>query len=405
MKFDEPTVLTTAPGSDRWFLAELAGKVYSFPNDPHCKRADVHLFLDLRKHVKAAQHIYGLAFHPDFQRNRYVYVCYLAGRGFAGIDRVSRFRVTSEDPPSCDPATEEILLTWPTAGHNGGCLEFGPDGYLYISSGDGAAPSPPDPSNTGQDNSDLLSCILRIDVNHRANGKPYAIPPNNPFVNDGKVQPEIWAYGLRNPWKMTFDFKTGDLWVGDVGWDLWEMVFRVKRGDNCGWSIVEGGQPIRHDLKPVPSSIQPPIVVHSHSEARSITGGYVYRGKALPDLVGAYVYGDYVTGKVWGLRYDGKEVVWKKELVDTPFRIITFAEDHDKELYIVDYDGTVHRILPNPASQANRDFPRRLSQTGLFASTPDLEPAPGLIPYSINAEPWADGGAPNANWRCLLSSG
>jgi putative heme-binding domain-containing protein len=391
LKFDQPTALAIAPGSRRWFLTELTGMVYSFPDDPECKRTDVHVFLDLPKHVKDTQHIYGLTFHPDFERNRYVYICYLVGKGFAGDCRVSRFRVSDEDPPRCDPATEQLLLKWPTGGHNGGCLEFGQDGFLYISTGDGAAPSPPDPGNTGQDISDLLSSILRIDVNRTGNGTPYAIPPDNPFVNQKNARPEVWAYGLRNPWKMTFDSEKGDLWVGDVGWELWEMVFQVRGGDNCGWSAVEGGQPIRLDLQPGPTPIQPPIIVHPRSEARSVTGGYVYRGKAVPDLYGTYVYGDFVTGKIWGLRYDGKHVVWKQELVDTSFQIITFAEDHDRELYIVDYNGTIHRLLPNPISQANRDFPRRLSETGLFASLRDFKPAPGVFPYSVNAEAWTDG--------------
>jgi len=399
LEFKRPTVLTTAPGSTHWYLAELTGKIYSFPHDPDIEQDDVRLFVDLTAHIEKVSHVYGVTFHPDFKRNRYVYICYLQGGGYSGSNHVSRFEVTADDPPRFDPASEQLLLKWPTDGHNGGCLKFGPDGYLYISSGDGAAPSPPDPRNTGQDISDFKSSILRIDVNRTENGLPYANPTDNPFVNQEGARPEIWAYGFRNPWKMSFDPVSGDLWVGDVGWDMWEMVFRVERGGNYGWSIVEGGQSIRTDLKPGPTPIRPPVLVHPHSEFRSITGGYVYHGKVFPELDGAYVYGDFVTGKLWGLRYDGERVTWKQELVDTRLPIITFAEDHGGELYIVDYGksddqaegGTIYRLESDEAGEANADFPRTLSETGLFSLIRGHKMAAGVIPYSINAEPWADG--------------
>lgn len=391
LKFVDPTVLTISPTGRRWFLAELTGKIYTFPDKPDCQQADVQLFVNLAEHIANAQHVYGLAFHPDYQQNHFIYICYLAGKGFAGDNRVSRFTVKGDDPPRCDPTSEQILIEWSTGGHNGGCLEFGPDGYLYISTGDGASPSPPDPSNTGQDITDLKSSILRIDVNRSESGRPYAIPPENPFLKIPGARPEVWAYGFRNPWKMSFDPGSGHLWVGDVGWDLWEMVFRVKSGDNCGWSVVEGSQTIRPDLKPGPTPIQPPVMTHPRSDARSVTGGYVYRGQQSPDLVGHYVYGDFVTGKIWKLRYDGKQVTGSQELVDTPFRIITFAEGYDHELYVVDYDGTIHRLIPNPVTAANQDFPHKLSESGLFASVVDQQPAGGVLPYSVNAEPWADG--------------
>ena len=264
-----------------------------------------------------------------------------------------------------------MILTFWSGGHNGGCLGFGKDGYLYVSTGDGAEPSPPDGKLTGQDCSDLLSSILRIDVDHHDPGKTYRIPADNPFVKTPGVRPEIWAFGFRNPWKMSVDRATGDLWVGDVGWELWEMIDRVVRGGNYGWSVMEGPQPVLVESKRGPTPILPPTMAHPHSEAASITGGYVYRGRRLADLAGAYLYGDYQTGTIWGLRHDGKAVTWRGELARTPLHLVAFGETNAGELYLVDHDRThaIYRLVPNPEGRHPSDFPRRLSQTGLFNST------------------------------------
>jgi hypothetical protein len=197
--------------------------------------------------------------------------------------------VTDTDPPRVDPASEEIIITWLAGGHNGGCLAFGPDGYLYISTGDATPPSPPDGLDAGQDMSRLLSGILRIDVDRRDGDRPYSIPPDNPFVTLEGARPEKWAYGFRNPWKISFDRTTGDLWCGDVGWELWELVHRIERGGNYGWSIMEGPQPVKVEGRRGPTPILPPTIALPHSEAASVTGGYVYRGKKFPALAGAYV--------------------------------------------------------------------------------------------------------------------
>ncbi len=392
LNFKAPTFLTQAPGSSRWYLGELNGKIFSFADSPDVKQPDTDLFVDLKKHIDRVSHIYGMTFHPEFQQNHYVYIFYLHGEGYSGNDRVSQFQVTQTNPPRCDPSTEQLMIEWPTGGHNGGCVKFGPDGYLYISAGDGASPSPPDQFNTGQDISDIKASILRIDVNRSEGTRPYAVPQDNPFVDHANARPEVWAYGFRNPWKMSFDSVTGDLWVGDVGWDMWEMVFRVERGGNYGWSIVEGGQPIRSDITPGPTPVRLPVAIHPRNEFRSITGGYVYHGTLLPNLEGTYLYGDYVTGQLWGLRYDGKQVTSKRELVDTRFPIIACAVDHDGEFYIVDYGGGgIYRLHPNDASIVNPHFPTSLSDTGLFSSVADHQLAAGVVPYSINAEPWADG--------------
>ncbi len=286
-----------------------------------------------------------------------------------------------------------MLITWLAGGHNGGDLHFGNDGFLYISTGDGASPNPPDALNTGQDISDLLSSVLRIDVDHHDPGKPYAVPADNPFVKMPGTRPEVWAYGFRNPWRMSFDRPTGDLWVGDVGWELWEMIYRVQRGGNYGWSVMEGPQAVRPESKRGPTPILPPNLSFSHTEAASITGGYVYRGSKLKDLQGVYICGDWVTRKLWGTRFNGDKIVSHKELAQGNQRVVAFGVDQHNELYFLNHDvaGTIHELVPNEAAKDFRPtFPRRLSETGLFASVKNHLPAPGVIPFSINAEMWTD---------------
>jgi uncharacterized repeat protein (TIGR03806 family) len=391
LTFDRPILLDHVPGTDRLAVGEVGGKLLTFTNDPKATRAD--LAIDLAVVRPGTVAFYGLAFHPKFETNRFVYLCYVAKNDTPDGTRVSRFTATSVNPLKLDPASEEVVLTYLSGGHNGGCLAFGRDGCLYISTGDAAVPTPPDPLKTGQDLTDLLSSILRVDVDHRDPGKAYRIPPDNPFLKTPGARPEIWAYGLRNPWRMSFDRDRGDLWVGDVGWELWEMIHLVRAGANCGWSVVEGSQPVLADVKRGPTPIIPPVVVHPHSEAASITGGYVYRGSRLNALRGVYVYGDYQSGKVWGLRHDGNAVTWRGELADSGLRLVSFGEDRDGELYLVEHERTnqIYRLVPDPNAGAQPAFPRKLSETGLFASTRELTPAPGVLPYAINAELWSDG--------------
>ncbi len=391
LKFEFPVVLARAQGTDRLFLGELKGRIWSFRNDPNCKQAD--LALDVAKLYPELTMFYGLVCHPEFDRNRYIYVCYVLKNDVPDGSVVARFTVSRTDPPVIDPRSEKVILKFWSGGHNGGCLVFGNEGYLYVSTGDGAGPSPPDTKLTGQDCSDLLSSILRIDVDHADPGKAYRVPVDNPFVNVPDVRPEIWAFGFRNPWKMSVDRATGDLWVGDVGWELWELIDKVERGGNYGWSVMEGPQPVHVEGRRGPSPILPPTKAHPHSEAASITGGYVYRGTRLPELAGAYIYGDFQTGTVWGLRYQGGTVSWQNELARTPLHLVAFGETHGGELYLVDHDRThqIYRLVPNPAARATNEFPRTLSQTGLFASTRNHQPAAGVVPYSVNSELWSDG--------------
>jgi len=386
LKFDEPLELQIAPGGKRWIVAERKGKIYTFADDPTTSRKD--LLIDLGRTV------YGVALHPKFADNGYFYVANVPDVSqtyMADGSRVSRYEAVQFDPPVADPASETVVLKWPSGGHNGGCLRFGPDGYLYLATGDGSGIA--DQWETGQDLSDLLAAMLRIDVDRPEGDRPYSIPKDNPFVGRAGVRAENYAYGLRQAWKFSFDTATGDLWAGEVGQDLWDCVLKIEKGGNYGWSINEAAHPFRPQRKLGPTPIIRPIVEHPHSEFRSITGGYVYHGERVKELRGAYIYADYDTGRVWSLRYDGKQVTEQRELADTQLRIVGFGESGAGELYALDFiDGTLHELAPAPAPVAAApQFPRKLSETGLFASTKDLIPADGLIPYSVNAQLWSDG--------------
>jgi putative heme-binding domain-containing protein len=402
LQFKNPLHITSAPGTDRLFVLEHTGKIFSFSNRSDIEKADpvIDVSKDLTSwkpggKIQGFDAVYGMTFHPKFAENRYCYISYvIKGKGAELPDgsRVSRFTMSKSDPPRIDPASEKILFTFLAGGHNGGCLAFGPDGYLYISTGDAASPNPPDPLNTGQDCSDLLSSVLRIDVDQEDSGKAYAIPKDNPFVGLTDVRPEIWAFGFRNPWKMSFDRQTGELWLGDVGWELWEMVYRVKKGGNFGWSIKEGPQSIKPEQKIGPTPILPPTVSFPHTEAASITGGFVYRGKKHPDLFGAYICGDWMTRKYWAIRAEGDKVT-TTEIAQGPFKVVSFAEDNAGELYLLDYNepGGIYVLEPDPeANKPRPPFPTTLSQTGLFTDVRTHEPAAGVYSYRINAEPWAD---------------
>lgn len=385
------TDMVAVPGLTQWLIAENGGTLWSVPNDPRATKAAVAL--DIKALHPASDHVYGIAFHPQFARNRQVLITYVNGDNLPDGSRLSRFQAVRDRPLDIDPKSEEILLTWRSGGHNGAAVAFGPDGMLYLSTGDAEVPNPPDPISTGQDISDLLSSILRIDVDHAESGKRYAVPKDNPFVRTPGARPEVWAYGLRNPWKMNFDRQTGHLWCGDVGWQEWEHIFLIKRGGNYGWAATEGLNILDMQRKGGPSPITPPIITHSHVEATSITGGFVYRGRRFPELEGAYIYGDFTTGKIWALRHDGTQITRHEEIADTPFALVTFAQGEDGELFFVHYGSpsTVHRLMRNPNIGKNVNFPRKLSETGLFRNGATSEPASGVSIFEIRAPMWADG--------------
>jgi uncharacterized repeat protein (TIGR03806 family) len=430
LAFKNPTVLTSAPGTDRLFVAEQAGKVFSIPNDPECETPDLLvdakvLVEELNKRLPKADRVkmgsvYGLTFHPDFANNRQCFLCYVVGyqtpngrNPHPNGTRVVRLTVSkpgSSKPesknkpeskktkpeskktaPSVDVTSEVEIISWLEGGHNGGCIKFGKDGNLFVSTGDGGFAFPPDGRNSGQDVSNLLSAVLRIDVDHPTNGKAYSIPTDNPFVALKNARPEIWAYGMRNPWKMSVDRSTGDLWVGDVGWELWELVYRVKPGDNYGWSLFEGRQPVHSERKRGPTPIVPPAVEIPHTDGASITGGFVYRGSQFPELQGKYIFGDWETRRMWGVNADGDQIGPRVELVEPTVRIVGYAERNDGELLLLDYDaGSIHELVRNNDQETTTPFPTRLSQTGLFDDVANHKQAAGVVPFSINVAQWAD---------------
>ncbi|MFM8359260.1 MAG: PQQ-dependent sugar dehydrogenase, partial [Verrucomicrobiota bacterium] len=237
-----------------------------------------------------------------------------------------------------------------------------------------------------------LGAFLRIDLEHPDPGWSYGIPRDTPFVGRPDARGEVWAYGLRNPWRLAVDLPTGQVWVGNHGQDLWETVHQVRAGENYGWSVYEGSHLFYRHRRRGPTPPVAPTFEHHHHEARSLTGGIVYRGGRLPGLEGAYVYGDHSTGRLWGGRHDGSRVVWHRELAATPLQITAFGQSPAGDLLIADLGSGLHRLVPAPPSAAPAaSFPRRLSDTGLFASTRDHQPAPGVVAYSVNVPGWADG--------------
>ncbi len=337
---------------------------------------------------------YDLAFHPKFTENGYVYIGWNAATpGRKGkLSTITRYTMTTKPPFTIDSTTAKTILEWESDGHNGAALCFDSDGLLSVTSGDGTADS--DNNITGQRTDLLLAKVLRIDVDRPSKGKAYGIPPDNPFVNDPRFAPETWAYGLRNPWRISFDAKTKQLWVGNNGQDLWEQAYLVQKGANYGWSVMEGSHPFYTNRKPGPTPISKPTVEHHHSEARSLTGGVVYQGTKFPDLQGAYIYGDYSTGRIWGVKHDGTKIVWHKELATTTLKITGFAFDPNGELLICHHgpagDGGFFTLEPNP-EKGSRTFPRKLSEIGLFESVLGYKLKPGVVPYSVNAPFWSDG--------------
>ena len=381
LKFDEALELAAVPGKKAWGVAERQGKIFIVDAAQPVKK----LVLDV-KHT-----VYGLAFHPDFAKNGFLYLTEVPDGSKDAPDGTHVIRYTVDpNTGTADPKSAKTIIRWPNGGHNGGCLRFGPDGMLYIVTGDGSGIA--DSLLTGQDIGDLLGSILRVDVNTEA---AYAVPKDNPFASVKGARPEVWCYGNRQCWKFSFDTATADCWAGEVGQDLWDMIIKVEKGGNYGWSIKEGTHYFRPERKLGPSPIIPPVVEHTHAEFRSITGGYVYHGSKVPALRGHYVYGDYDTGRVWAFKYDAKskKPTEHRQLADTTLRIIAWAQDSEGEVYAMDFiDGGIYRIEPAPKPTAPvAQFPRKLSETGVFADTKTHTPAKGLIPYSVNSELWSDG--------------
>ena len=336
-QFREPTNLAQAQNG-RILVTEQNGSIRAFDPAGSAVPAATE-FLDITDRVssrRSEEGLLGLALDPS--NEQYLYVYYSAASPRRSV--VSRFTIASA---WAEPDSELVILEveQPYANHNGGQLAFGPDGYLYIGLGDGGAAG--DPLGSGQDTSTLLGAILRIDVSQSARERPYAIPPDNPFAS-GSGRGEIWAYGLRNPWRFSFDRETGELWAGDVGQNRWEEIDLIQRGGNYGWNRLEGNHCFgARDCDP--TGTIPPVWEYSlDGEPCSVIGGYVYRGSAIPWLRGAYVYGDFCSGDMFGLRYADGMVVEHTQLADTDMRIMSFAEDNYGELYLLTQKSGIYRL-------------------------------------------------------------
>lgn len=365
------------PGDGRLFVVEQNGYIRIVDAGGAVRPTP---FLDLSDHIVwgGEQGLLGLVFHPDYAGNGYFYVNYTRLDGDSVIARYS----VSGDPNVADPGSEFVILGFeqPYANHNGGDLAFGPDGYLYIPTGDGGSFG--DPQENAQSLGSLLGKVLRIDVD---GGSPYAIPPDNPFVGTPNALPEIWAFGLRNPWRFSFDRQTGDMFIGDVGQGSWEEIdFQPAAsagGENYGWDCYEGNHSYElTGCSPLPSDYVFPIYEYSHAVGHAVTGGYVYRGSAYPSLLGAYFFADFADARLWSLFFNGTTWELTPHGVFAGRNFSTFGEDNSGELYVADYSsGQVLRLqatAPTPTPTLTPSHTPTATPTS--TATPTPSPSPSL---------------------------
>jgi uncharacterized repeat protein (TIGR03806 family) len=422
LRFDKPVALLSHPFEEnRWYVVEQGGTVRTFSGE---NPTSSDIFIDISDRVVSGGEagLLGMAFHPDFTTNRLVYLSY-TGPGSPLTSHVSSF--AADDARTADPQSETVLLNiaQPYGNHNGGGIAFGLDGFLYVGFGDGGSGG--DPQSNGQNLRTLLGAMLRLDVNRNdtMRGTPYAVPSGNPFSSSlncasGSGCPEIYAYGLRNPWRWSFDRDTGDLWVGDVGQNAWEEINRLEAGGNYGWNTMEGNH-CYNASNCDQSDLILPVAEYGHDRGNSVTGGYVYRGSAMSHLLGDYIFGDFGSGRIWHIIDAAQNGTQVKELISSGLNISSFAEGLDGELYAVSFgDGQIYRLTPeNPAAS---NIPRRLSETGYFQPKDLKQPIDCFIPYRVNAPFWSDNArkerwlglpakaainiADNANWRFPVGS-
>ncbi|MFQ5993750.1 MAG: PQQ-dependent sugar dehydrogenase [Acidiferrobacterales bacterium] len=340
----KPVHVTNAgDGSNRLFIVEQGGVIRIL----EVGQLRAQPFLDIQDRVVSGgeRGLLSVAFHPNYARNGRFYVNYTTrDRGLFTI--VGEFERAT--PNHANSRSERVLLKirQPFGNHNGGQLAFGPEGYLYIGMGDGGAAN--DPHDNGQKTDTLLGAMLRVDIDRRTPSQAYAIPPDNPFTGRPGYRPEIWAYGLRNPWRFSFDVANGRLYLADVGQNSYEEIDVIEKGGNYGWNIMEGNictPDVNRRCNKTGLSL--PIFTYPQPEGFSVTGGFVYRGRAIPALCGVYVYGDYVTERIWGLRYDGYRVTRQRKLLKTRHAISSFGEDEVRELYVADHaGGKILKMVP-----------------------------------------------------------
>ena len=410
LSFTSPIALLQAPNdppsndNGRWYVVEQGGTIKQFSG---ANPASASTFVDITSRVRSGGEmgLLGMAFHPNFPTDNRVFLSYTTGTSPL-VSRISSFR-SNDGGATLDAGSESILLTidQPEENHNGGHIAFGPDGLFYIGIGDGGGGGDGhgDRGN-GQRLTTLLGKLLRIDIN---GGPPYAIPPTNPFAANavcpsaGRASgecPEIYAYGLRNPWRWNFDRANGELWLADVGQGDWEEVDQVTLGGNYGWRCREGA----HDYNPSTpgcssSALIDPVTEYNHTLGISITGGYVYRGPQDTALKGRYLFGDFGSGRIWAwIPENATQPREPTQLLDSELSISSFGQGNDGELYVVNYGGTLHKITFQSSTGGNT-APRLLSETGCFSNK---QPASGLIPYDINAPFWSDG-ASKERWMAL----
>lgn len=405
LRFDAPLAMRQLPADDAyWYVLEQGGTVRRFdtadPEGTLTTVLDISDLLNMPGGNEAG--LLGIDFHPDFASNGYVYLSYTGtvDDHFASV--IERYTST-DGGASFDPGSGKIILTLqqPYANHNGGNILFGPDGYLYIGFGDGG--SEDDPRGYGQDPTTMLSKMLRVDVD---SGDPYSIPSDNPWADGVGGLPEMYATGLRNPWRFSFDMVTGDLWVGDVGQDKWEEVDVVQNGGNYGWSAKEGTHCYNED----PCDDGPwidPVVEYKHNDDNGVTiaGGYVYRGTAIPELVGTYVYADTYYGRFWALTYDALTGDPAPTVIaeNTGYYPASFGQGHDGEVYFTDWNGgRLYRIDPASTDEPPTDgiVPTALSETGCVDPSNPAAPAEGMISYEVNSPLWSDG-ADKSRWFAI----
>jgi glucose/arabinose dehydrogenase len=340
LTFENPVDLQHAgDSSNRIFVVEQEGRIRVFNNSPDVPGSQV--FLDITDRIVSGGEmgLLGLAFHPDYESNGYFYVNYTKPSPLQ--TRISRFKV-SQDANAADPESEEILLTFnqPYQNHNGGQIAFGPDGYLYIATGDGGSSG--DPNNNAQNLNSLLGKILRIDVDNTDDTLHYAIPADNPFVSIDTARHEVYAYGLRNPWRFSFD-SSGRLWAADVGQNAWEEIDIIEKGGNYGWRIMEGNHCYSPSSGCDTSGLILPVHEYNHNNSGgySITGGYVYEGSSLPSLEGKYIFADYVSRRIWSLDTDNYEA---ELIASASDGVPSFGIDENKELYFCSFDGKIYKF-------------------------------------------------------------